>query len=161
MIDIPISVTSGCAGFAIGSVLSWCLKKRLGRIAVILRHSTNPDKLQTKMVLVVRTDINMKPGKVASQCAHAAVACYQASSTRNPELTRIWEAVGQPKVVLRCSGETTFYSLESRATKHKLIHALIKDAGRTELQPGTKTVLGIGPGKVEDVDAVTGHLKLY
>jgi len=38
---------------------------------------------------------------------------------------------------------------------------LVKDAGRTQIAPGSKTVLGVGPGPVDLVDKVTGHLKLY
>lgn len=152
---------TGVSGFALGSIFTWCMRKYIERIFVVVRHAGNPEKLQTKMALVVRTDVSMKPGKVASQCAHAAVNCFRTSTIRNPELTRIWEGTGQPKIVLRCSSESTFYTLQSMATKHKLTYSLITDAGRTELVPGTKTVLGIGPGSTKDVDAVTGHLKLY
>lgn len=161
MTDISTLLGTGFGSFVFGSVLTWCLRRRIERVVVVLRHVANPSVLQTKMALVVRTDLNMKPGKVASQCAHAAVMCYKASSTHNPELTRIWEGTGQPKIVLRCNSESSFYTLESLATKHKLVYSMISDAGRTELTPGTKTVLGIGPGNTKDVDAVTGNLKLY
>ena len=161
MTAVSTLVGTGFGGFFFGSMLTWYLRRHIERVVVVLKHAKNPDKLQTKMALVVRTDVNMKPGKVASQCAHAAVNCYKASSLQNAELTRIWEGTGQPKIVLRCTGETSFYTLENQATERKLIHSLITDAGRTALTPGTKTVLGIGPGPADDVDAVTGKLKLY
>lgn len=31
--------------------------------------------LSTKMVLIVRTDLKMGKGKIASQCSHAAILC--------------------------------------------------------------------------------------
>ncbi|MDY7082102.1 MAG: peptidyl-tRNA hydrolase, partial [Halobacteria archaeon] len=40
-------------------------------------------------------------------------------------------------------------------------HALIQDAGHTQIEPGTKTALAVGPARDEDVDAVTGHLSLF
>lgn len=34
------------------------------------------------------------------------------------------------------------------------------DAGRTQIDPGSRTVLGIGPAPVSEVNKITRHLKL-
>lgn len=51
--------------------------------------------------------------------------------------------------------------LASLAREVGLTVSLIQDAGRTQIAPGSRTVLGVGPGSVELVDQITGHLKLY
>ena len=48
-----------------------------------------------------------------------------------------------------------------QARKIGLIANFIRDAGRTQLIPGTKTVAAIGPGPKTVIDQITGHLKLY
>ena len=42
-----------------------------------------------------------------------------------------------------------------------LIAESIRDAGRTQVVAGTRTVCAIGPAPAKLVDTITGHLKLY
>jgi PTH2 family peptidyl-tRNA hydrolase len=37
---------------------------------------------------------------------------------------------------------------------------VVADAGRTQVQAGSKTVLAVGPGRKADIDSVTGKLSL-
>ena len=37
----------------------------------------------------------------------------------------------------------------------------VRDAGHTQVAPGTQTVLCVGPDKAGKIDEITGHLKLY
>lgn len=104
----------------------------------------------------------MGKGKVGAQCAHAALECYrQASSDRSEQLSfRAWLLEGQPKIVLRTPGEPELLKLARDAKKAGLIVAIIRDAGRTQLQPGTISVLGIGPAPKTIVDNLTADLRL-
>lgn len=47
-----------------------------------------------------------------------------------------------------------------KAASLGLITAMVRDAGRTQVVPGTKTVLGVGPGPVDLIDQCTNNLKL-
>ena len=51
--------------------------------------------------------------------------------------------------------------LERVARQKGLVTTIIHDAGHTQVDPGTATVLGIGPGPASVIDSVTGHLRLY
>nr|XP_046162508.1 peptidyl-tRNA hydrolase 2, mitochondrial isoform X1 [Oncorhynchus gorbuscha] len=114
-----------------------------------------------KMILVVRSDLKMGKGKVAAQCSHAAVSAYKQVQRRNPELLKQWEYCGQPKVVVKAPDEDSLIELLTHAKEVGLPVSLIQDAGRTQIAPGSRTVLGVGPGAADLVDKVTGHLKLY
>ncbi len=46
------------------------------------------------------------------------------------------------------------------AKDNGLVTALITDAGKTVIAPGTVTCLGIGPDMEDDINAVTGELKM-
>ena len=158
------------AGLGCGLLLGWHLRARLGPASKSLiaavgngagEASVMGEVGEFKMVLVVRNDLKMGKGKVAAQCSHAAVSAYKQVQRRNPELLKQWEYCGQPKVVLKAPDEDTLIDLLGHAKEVGLPVSLIQDAGRTQIAPGSRTVLGVGPGPAELVDRVTGHLKLF
>lgn len=65
-------------------------------------------------------------GKIAAQCAHAAVSCYKESLERYPEKVKTWEMLGQPKIVLKIDGESNLINLGQKAANEGLICATIR-----------------------------------
>nr|ALS04193.1 mitochondrial peptidyl-tRNA hydrolase 2-like protein [Acartia pacifica] len=115
----------------------------------------------TKMVLVARNDLKTGKGKAAAQCSHATLDAYIQAKKASPKYLKAWRMTGQPKVTLKCESEDELHNLLAQARSLKLVSTVIADAGRTQIVPGSKTVLAIGPGPSEQIDLVTGHLKLY
>jgi len=114
-----------------------------------------------KMVLVVRHDLGMGKGKAAAQCCHAAVAVYNKAKRKHPQWLQSWEQAACPKIVVKAPDEDTLLELAAKADSLDLDVVVIKDAGRTQIAPGSKTVMGLGPAPTELIDQVTGVLKLY
>jgi peptidyl-tRNA hydrolase, PTH2 family len=113
------------------------------------------------MVIVARKDLKLSPGKLAAQVGHAAVDCALKAKRHQPDRFDLWYEEGQKKVVVKADSEQALFEIKLAAEKAGLTTALIRDAGHTELAPGTITVLGVGPGREIDVQKVTGHLPLY
>ncbi|KWU45734.1 PTH2-domain-containing protein [Rhodotorula sp. JG-1b] len=113
-----------------------------------------------KLVLVVRSDLNMTKGKIAAQCGHATLACYKTLVRSNPNLIKHWERTGQAKIALKCDSEEDLQLLQASAQSLGVCARSIQDAGRTQVDPGTTTVLGIGPAPVRIINQVTGNLRL-
>ena len=111
-----------------------------------------------KQAIVARTDIGMGTGKLAAQVAHASLSAYEDADERT---RNAWKGEGQKKVVLKGSGESQLFELADRAEREGLPNAVIRDAGHTQLDPGTATTVAIGPGEDDVVDRVTGELSLY
>lgn len=111
-----------------------------------------------KQAIVARADIGMGEGKLAAQVAHASLSAYEDTPASTQ---RDWKGSGQKKIVLRADGEATLFDLADEAERRGLPHAVVRDAGRTQLEPGTVTALAVGPGPEADIDAVTGELSLY
>jgi len=111
--------------------------------------------MELKQVIVVRSDLKMGKGKVAAQVAHAAVSAADKSNYKTE-----WVARGQRKTVLKVSGEKELLAVFAAARDAGLPAALIEDAGHTQLQPGTKTCVAVGPAPEDELDRITGELKL-
>jgi PTH2 family peptidyl-tRNA hydrolase len=111
-----------------------------------------------KQAIVARTDIGMGEGKLAAQVAHAALSAYEDADAKT---RTAWKGGGQKKVVLKASSESELFRLADLAEREGLPHAIVRDAGHTQLDPGTVTCLAVGPGPEELVDEVTGDLSLY
>ena len=113
-----------------------------------------------KMVIVTRSDLNLSPGKLAAQVAHAAVECALNTKKNNSQWFYKWQIEGAKKAILKVDSEKDFYPLKKKAEELKIVAYIISDAGLTEIPEGTKTVLGIGPAPNNIIDQVTGNLPI-
>jgi PTH2 family peptidyl-tRNA hydrolase len=111
-----------------------------------------------KQAIVARADLGMGDGKLAAQVAHAALQAYE-SADDQPRSE--WRGSGQKKIVLQADSESELFELAEKAKSERVPHAVVRDAGHTELEPGTVTALAVGPAGNTRVDRVTGDLSLY
>jgi len=109
-----------------------------------------------KQVIVIRTDLGMGRGKMAAQVAHASVSALEKADAK---VVSEWSNAGAKKVVLKVGGKKQLLELFERSRK-VLPTALIKDAGLTQVKPGEPTCIAIGPASEEEIDGITGELKL-
>ncbi|XP_052243876.1 peptidyl-tRNA hydrolase 2, mitochondrial-like isoform X2 [Dreissena polymorpha] len=151
-------------GVGIGVVVGWLIRGRFRSFALIDLNDNSPspkDDGEYKMVIVVRTDLKMGRGKAAAQCAHGALGAAEKCLVTDKDTLYAWKACGQPKVVVKTDTEQSLIELAKAASASGLICTIIRDAGRTQIASGSKTVLAVGPGPAQLIDKVTGHLKLY
>jgi len=122
----------------------------------------NLNSMGLKQVIVLRADLTMSKGKACAQAAHASVSAViktqQHDRVFKTDFIKNWTNEGAKKIVLQISSEKDLLKLVDLCVRAGLKHALIKDAGETELQPGTITALGIGPDAEEKIDKITGKL---
>jgi PTH2 family peptidyl-tRNA hydrolase len=111
-----------------------------------------------KQAIVARADLGMGEGKLAAQVAHASLMASEDADRRDRSE---WKGEGQKKVVLAADGESQLFELADEAEREGLAHAIVRDAGHTQLEPGTVTALAVGPARDDLVDRVTGDLSLY
>lgn len=108
----------------------------------------------------MRTDLKMGKGKLAAQVAHASVATTEVARTKRESWYDSWNESGQPKVVLKVGSEDELNELHRRARAAGLPTSLIQDRGLTQVEPGTTTCMSIGPAPADQIDKITGKLKL-
>ncbi len=115
------------------------------------------DRSEYKQVIVVREDLKLSRGKLAVQVAHASISGYELS---DKEMRMKWKMEGQKKIVLKVKNLEELMNVYQAAKKAGLPAAYIRDAGLTEVPPGTITSIVIGPERSEKIDRITGSLPL-
>lgn len=116
--------------------------------------------MRYKQVVVVRGDLDMSCGKLSVQVAHASLEAAEKVRSQHPETYKEWREEGAKKVVLQVGSGRELMEIYEEALERGLTAVLIRDAGLTELEPGTTTAVGIGPHESERIDKVTGRLPL-
>ncbi|MGI0053963.1 MAG: aminoacyl-tRNA hydrolase [Thermoplasmata archaeon] len=122
---------------------------------------TRPTGADVKMVIVLRGELRMTPGKAAVQAAHAAVLGSLQAARLRPAWSMSWTQTGQKKIALVVSTLDELEAIRRRAVARALPVVVVEDAGLTEVAPGTKTCLALGPAPSSELDPITGELELY
>lgn len=113
------------------------------------------------MAFLCRSDLNLSPGKLAVQCAHAAVESLQQAKKTHSRMVQRWKESLSRKVCLAIDDENELEHFLTLVQEASLPFALVRDAGLTEVAPGTATVLGVGPGPRHTMDSLFRELKAY
>jgi PTH2 family peptidyl-tRNA hydrolase len=96
--------------------------------------------------------------QIAAQAGHAFLGVYRVA-LRLPlpsEWVRAWLFRAQAKIALKVDSEAEMDAIITAARAAGLPTYTIEDAGRTEVEPGTRTVTAIGPAPKALLDAITG-----
>jgi PTH2 family peptidyl-tRNA hydrolase len=117
---------------------------------------------------IVRKDLDMSPGKIAAQVAHAAqmvaLKYFEYKFSRciprdigkeiKAEVFKKWMDESFRKVILKAD-EKQFEKVKEEAWCQ-----VVKDAGLTEVETGTETVLVLWPMKKSEVPKVIQRLRV-
>lgn len=112
-----------------------------------------------KQIIVMRTDLNMRKGKMIAQGAHASMKATLAN-IYSPYVIS-WLNGLFTKVVVRVDSEAELLDVYERALEAGLISEMIEDSGLTEFHGvPTKTCIAVGPAPNDELQPITGHLEL-
>ncbi|MCX8202276.1 MAG: peptidyl-tRNA hydrolase Pth2 [Candidatus Micrarchaeota archaeon] len=112
-----------------------------------------------KQVIVFRSDLKIGKGKIAAHAAHAGITGFLNVENKNKKITSEWLNSGQKKIVLKVGSEHELIQLYEKI-KNTIPCQLIRDAGLTQVEPGTIICMVIGPWYDEEIDKHIKDLKL-
>lgn len=97
------------------------------------------ERMSKKIIgVVLRKDIKMGKGKFSAQTSHAIVSLL-------PQKGLSWDFNEKPVEIWIVKGEENLLGIYRKAQKQEINSSLIQDAGKTQLEPGTRTAIGLGP----------------
>jgi PTH2 family peptidyl-tRNA hydrolase len=120
--------------------------------------------MNTKQVIVMRNDLNMRKGKMVAQGAHAAMMFLTRDLIGEGDLPDVaveWMNDSFRKICVYVNSEEELLQIYYAAFEAGLVVHLMEDNGATEFDGvKTKTCLAIGPDYDDRINPITGHLKL-
>jgi PTH2 family peptidyl-tRNA hydrolase len=141
--------------------------------------------MNTKQVIVMRKDLNMRKGKMCAQASHASLGIFTDMMTKkfmgnsskvplkdfklisykidveNQPAIVHWLENSFRKIVVGIDSEEELILLYKKAKSLRLPCVLIEDSGLTEFNGiPTNTCIAIGPAEEADIDKITNKLKL-
>ena len=133
--------------------------------------------MKTKQIIIIRKDLNMRRGKQIAQGCHSSMKVFfdlcEKGTAFDDEIKKYtfyyetdsawdnWLNGIFTKIVVSCDSEEELLELYEKAKSKKLPCSLIIDSGLTEFNGvPTKTCVAIGPADSDEIDEITGHLKL-
>jgi PTH2 family peptidyl-tRNA hydrolase len=136
--------------------------------------------VNTKQVIVIRKDLNMRKGKMCAQASHASMSFltkqiqaasayglvnefYRCASLGTVHLKEIdhWLNNSFRKIVVSVNSDEELLELYEKCKDNKLMVHLITDNGATEFNGvPTRTCLAIGTHWDEKFENITSHLPL-
>lgn len=106
------------------------------------------------MYIFINEGLDMSPGKIAAQAAHAAVEAYRLTPA-DSNVLRMWYCGGHyAKYIMSARDSAHLRDIERYLNDRGFKTALIIDEGHTEIDPIQPTALG-----VEVVDRDNVHVK--
>lgn len=112
-----------------------------------------------RQIIVMRTDLNMRRGKMIAQGAHASMKAF----LENPDDPRFieWLDGKFTKIAVGVGSLDELQEVYNNARDKGLISTIVVDAGLTEFGGiATTTCISVGPATKEELEGVTNHLKL-
>ncbi len=124
------------------------------------RSKAKPVRGNVKLVCIVNQSLKMGKGKVAAQVGHASVESFLRTGRTHPHFLEAWLSSGQKKICLKAKDDAAFEELIACAQEANIPFHMVRDAGHTQIPSGSKTVLALGPYLEDELDGITGELKL-
>ncbi len=138
---------------------------------------------KSKMMIVMRRDLQMRKGKIAAQAGHACIDAILMALNKEGRMNDLemtsdemvlkgtdksrtplsdWFIYGCAKVCVYVDSEVELLDIAKKAKEKGIIASVITDAGMTEFHGvPTKTCLALEPLPAEIADELTGDLPLY
>ena len=127
--------------------------------------------MQTKQVIVIRKDLNMRTGKMIAQGSHASMKVFfdrieycdhgEMNITNVTKEAEDWINGTFTKICVSVNSEEELIAIWAKAKAAGLWSSIIQDAGLTEFGGvPTYTAVAIGPADADEINKITGELKL-